>query len=388
MQTKESAIASTRASPYSIDILIVGSVNKIDQAQLQRDTWASHPAVRHFILSTEYDDTNPACNNMNWTNREILDYIKPCRHHSKFWDKLGSHTTFTDYARSKFARAQWLKEKPSPAGWLCAQRRFATSFTELAERYTATQSLPDYLIIADDDTYINIEHIVQMMIHQPKKLEEQGLSQDNSIFPTSDTPIVWAGCRIRMPVSLIQLLVPFGGYGTYFSKGSLKQWTKPLHCNTNTKSNIKKEESFEEGTCNKLLNKANNPYPLNATIAEERYFEDGDSLNRLFYKYAREMDHFCLHSDWFLGYISNFYNISRHTVGGEYWDDRKVDTAENRLHSFMGSDVYKEEHGQCRFGNSVHNVLPCEANSTVCHYMNASSLAAIYSEASKIITDN
>ena len=73
-----------------------------------------------------------------------------------------------------------------------------------------------------------------------------------------------------MPVSLIQLLVPFGGYGTYFSKGSLKQWTKPLHCNTNTKSNIKKEESFEEGTCNKLLNKANNPYPLNATIAEER----------------------------------------------------------------------------------------------------------------------
>ena len=259
---------------------------------------------------------------MNWTNKEIIDYIKPCRHHCKFWDKLGSYTALTDYARSKFARAQWLKEKLSPAGWLCAQRRFATSFTELAERYTSTQSLPDYLIIANNDTYINIEHIVQMMIHQPKKLEEQGLSQDNSIFPISDTPIVWGGCRIRTTVSLIQLLVPFGGHGTYFSKeGSLKQWTKPLHCNTNMKSNIKKEELFEEGTCNKLLNKANNPYPLNATIAKERYFEEGDSLNRLFYKDAREMDHFCLHSDWFLGYILlNFYNIiSRHMVGGEYW---------------------------------------------------------------------
>mmetsp|Transcript_10663 Transcript_10663/g.17714 ORF Transcript_10663/g.17714 Transcript_10663/m.17714 type:complete len:148 (-) Transcript_10663:653-1096(-) len=53
--------STTQKSPYSVDILIIGSKSKIQQAQIQLDTWASHPVVRHFIVSTEFDDTNPKC---------------------------------------------------------------------------------------------------------------------------------------------------------------------------------------------------------------------------------------------------------------------------------------------------------------------------------------
>lgn len=374
IQMKEKAFASTRRSPYSIDILIVGSKNNTSQAKAQRDTWASHEAVRHFFLSTEYDDTNPRCTgNEDWTNDDLVKYIRPCRT-GHFWHMANARNPITDFVKNGYTRFKWLKERSNPKGWLCAQKRFVTSFTTLVQMYAETKSLPDYLIVADDDTYVNIDHIVKMMISDPEELEAKGENQELSMFPTSNTPIVLAGCKIRAPNHKLTWLSPFGGYGVFFSKGSLKRLIQPLYCNDDA-------SEFERGSCNKLLYKENNSYPLNATIAEERFFEIGDSLNQVFYKYTREIEHFCLHSDWFLGYIANFYNISRHTVGGNYWDDRKTDVQENRLHSFKDSEIYTTNKplGQCLYGGE--NGKDCDADATVCHHMNITNLRKVHYEA-------
>ena len=61
----------------------------------------------------------------------------------------------------------------------------------------------------------------------------------------------------------------------------------------------------------------NEYYPLfNATIGEsQQFFYSGMRLNTLFSIYISEKEKFCLHSDFFFGYIANFLlNISRHGV--------------------------------------------------------------------------
>jgi len=58
-----------------------------------------------------------------------------------------------------------LKNKNTP-GWLCAQKRPARGLIKAIRAYQTQgddneshfTSLPDYLIIVDDDTYYNMEH--------------------------------------------------------------------------------------------------------------------------------------------------------------------------------------------------------------------------------------
>ncbi len=375
---KEEILSKIRTSPYSIDILIVGSKNNTEQSQVQRDTWASHEAVRHFFLSTEDDDTNSRCGGEEWSNDELVKYMRPCRKKGSFWRRINGENKFTNYLKVNFARFKWLKRKKSASGWLCAQKRFATSFTSVVQIYAETQSLPDYFIVADDDTYINIENIVKMLIQEPANLERKGENQTTAIYPSSESPLVLAGCRIRTPNHKLTWTVPFGGYGTFFSKGSLKRLIQPLYCNENSLE-------FERDVCNKLLNKESNDYPVNATIAEEKFFEIGDSVNQVFYKYSRDIEHFCLHSDWFMGYLANFYNISRHTVRGtgNYFEDRKMNVQESRLHSFENSEIYTIPEGQC--SNSPEFGSDCGDNATVCHRMTIDAFRTIHS---KITAEN
>jgi hypothetical protein len=372
IRLKEEVDAQKRNSPYSIDILIVGSANKTDFAKVQRETWASHGAVRHFFLSTEYDDTNPKCSEDYWSNEDIVQYTRPCRS-GQFWKSVNARNILTKNV--KFGRFKWLKKKADPKGWICAQKRFVTSFTSLIQIYAETKSLPDYFILADDDTYVNMDHILKMMITDPKKYEENGGNLEMIRFPPSNTPVVTAGCRARASDHLLTWIFPFGGFGVFFSKGSLERLIQPLHCGDNV-------DEFEQGTCAKLLHKEENASPMNITIAEERFFEVGDSLNKVFYKYARNIDHFCVHSDWFIGYISNFYNISRHTIGGTYWDDKKMDVQENRLHTFEDSEIYDSNsrtRGQCAYGGE--HGKECDEKATVCHHVNITTFREIHSKA-------
>jgi len=370
-------------SPYTIDILVIGSKNGIDQAKVQRETWASHPAVRHFFLSTEYDDVDPECTNGSpWSRKELKKAVMPCKLARKSWRDLGSNNKMTDKFIDRYGKVKWLEKKADPKGWLCVQRRFVTSFTNVLELYAETRSLPDYFILADDDTYVNIDHIVKQMITEPEKLEAKGIDQGMMMFPTSNTPVVTAGCRVRKTDNEGAYTYPFGGYGSFFSRGSLEQLIQPLHCKNDdgaSESGVTKtmNNQQEHRSCEKLLNKTRYSYPMSATIAEENFFNIGDSLNQVFYKYSREVQHFCIHSDWFVGYIANFHNISRHTpnVTGNVFDETKMDVEEHRLHHFKDSEVYGHVGGFCKYGD----IMPCVPGATVCHRMNITSFRNIHS---------
>ncbi len=94
-----------------------------------------------------------------------------------------------------YARYKFLQAKANPVGWLCAIPRPYAGLRKVYQYYQARkQSLPDYLIILDDDTYYNMEAF-------QRKNERL-----NSSIPT-----VVAGCLVRQPVRQINFTFPFGG---------------------------------------------------------------------------------------------------------------------------------------------------------------------------------
>ena len=366
---------------HSIDVLIVGSKNNIDQPRAQRETWASHGAVRHFFLSTEDDDVDPMCRQpQNETERWdfVVDHVGFCKGTGKrrsYWRRNGLQSNLTNGLVRSYARTQWLQRKKNPKGWVCAQRRFLTSLTELLEMYAAASNhnaaLPDYLILADDDTYVNIETIIQLLMEGPANLQAAGKDLEAMVYPPLSLPVVTAGCRVEGSYSS-----PFGGYGTFFSRGSLEKLIQPLLCSEeathHSNTSHSSSSSFEEGSCQKLLHKKKHKYPMGVSLGEEAFFEVGNSLNQVFYKYTREVEHFCLHSDQMVGYMANFYNFSRHTTNasGSVYDELHGANQEYRLHQLPNSWCNRTK----RFGNCLHaGPSTCGPNATVCHYMDSAS---------------
>jgi hypothetical protein len=359
-------------SPFKIDILIVGSQFKTKAAQAQFDTWASHKAGRHFFLATEFDDANPTCYQA-MTDAMIQDHLSnKCKRPKNVLNDLARSFT------SSYARLQWLAKKKSSSGWMCAQRRFDVALTKVVEIYAETLSLPDYFIIADDDTYINLEHIVELMMRRPAQLQSSRADADagevvlDAAFPTHHTPVVWAGCRVRAPDHKIKWTIPYGDYGTFFSKGSLQRLIEPLHCNKNGT-----DAGIEPDACLGLEPETNN----NWAIGEKEYFESGDSINQMMYKYIRNVETCCLHSDWFIGYAVNVYNVSRHVVTNGIRFDHQGTAPEMRLHSFMGSEIYTRGEGNCRNGAGVK----CDANATACHYGNETGIQMTHLATQKLL---
>ncbi len=384
-----------RTSPFSIDVLIIGSNSNMEHIQAQRETWASHNAVRHFFVSTEDDEVHPICQNLDdkkfasyWMDLQL--HIATCRS-GEFWrDTTGEMSRLTTlYSRSYFGMEKLKKKYSNPLGWTCAQRRFITALTELFEIYADPRNnytVPDYFIFADDDSYVNIDHIVKQLMIDPLKQKTGGVPDNLMQIPTLEDPVVSTGCRFEIGKE-DPLTSPWGGYGMFFSKGSLEKMIRPLSCHSRSTydengSNSDGSSWSDNGSCEKLLHKQNYDFPMNQTIGEEKYFEIGDSLNQVFYKYSREVKHFCLHSDWLVGYWANFHNISDHTNPGFKYtlDDKKKDAAENRLHALPRTNRYLKAgaKGQgCIFGLRKK----CLPTASACHRMKKDTLHKIHGEA-------
>lgn len=356
---------------YSIDVLTVGSMYRISAVEKQFETWGSHPIIRNFFLATEYDDPDPNCH-FTSTLDDVKQTSGTCKS-KNYWAKKGVRSILTDRFAGYFARIQWLEKKKKPAGWICAQKRFISAFTKLINMYTGSNNtqkiaFPDYLVIVDDDTYINIDHIKNYLLTRPNKKT-----------PLPSAPVIFSGCRVRWPNHEVRFTFPWGGFGTFMSKGSLQRWTQPINCLFPYKNPADDDDRFERNICNKYkFGNASSiieqKYPFNATIGEEIYFQNGYSLNDVFFKYIREEELICLHSDWFFGYFANFFNISIHVnnhfsnstiapkITAEYFDkyNHEAIVPENRLHAIMNSDIYRQPgDGLCE--------NKCHANATICH---------------------
>jgi hypothetical protein len=210
--------------------------------------------------------------------------------------------------------------------------------------------------------------------------EENEIPEGDRLIPPPNIPVVWAGCRVRSPINMINMTIPYGGYGTFFTKGALKRMMIPLHCNVSSPDNDKKyPHPFEKEACEQLK-------PGKATIGEGKYYKSGMSLQELMMAYTEKESMFCLHSDWFLAYWANQYNVSRHVIAeplhpGKKWrfDDLMNDVPHSRLHTLSykeldDSEYYHAPEGNCAYGD----IETCHVHAKVCHRVNSTLMKRVY----------
>ena len=251
-----------------VDILQIGSNKQPDLMIAQQQSFGSHVAIRHIFNATEDDDADQLCNS-KVLKEDAMAISKFCRRGEQF--DLQTHPLMR-FMRNNYARPQWLEKKENPVGWLCAQKRPLHGLYKVVQKYRNDEmELPDHLIVADDDSYYNIEEFLKQYIDD-----------------TPEKPLVRAGCLVRMPIHMINFTFPFGGYGLVFNRPSLKVLMEPIRCPRDT-------EICERISDNQL--------------GEQPVFQDGMALIDLmqafasFQPYSDFMEEkwttgYCLHSDW------------------------------------------------------------------------------------------
>ena len=407
-------VSSNPSSTF--DILSISSKFNLKLPHTQHETFASHSSIRNFIIATEDDDLDPTCYKTK-TMGDVKTITNVCHNRYNYWQKQNAYNRLTKYFGGAFASFNWIQEKKNSVGWLCAQKRFHYAFVKYMAMLEENKDLiPDYLIIMDDDTYINVHDLEQYLMNM------DGISKNKTdgYVPSSvETPVIFAGCRVRAPSNEISFSFPFGGWGIYLSKGTLKKWLEPMDCDS--------KQSDHHELCRRyttsFVNNATDT--TNITIGEGKYFQNGMNLNQVFMRYIQEQEYYCLHGDWFYGYIANYLNMSRHVIPGtgqfptvgygghraKDFDDNHFDF--NRLHTIMGSEQYVNPEGLCLYGNNgpdkyneegmekeVHFYIPtnhavlrtrhrkkwkrsqtCIHNTTICHYIkDPNDMKRLYTE--------
>lgn len=89
--------------------------------------------------------------------------------------------------------------------------------------------------------------------------------------------------------SSIPFPLSYGGFGTILNKAAIQKLSEPIYCG--------EEVSEHEAICSRI--KVD-------TVGEAAVFQEGMTVFELFYKYSALKD-FCMHSDWLLGYVLEYY---------------------------------------------------------------------------------
>ena len=343
---------------YVIDILTVGRKEDMSALRSQRRIWTSHEAVRSVDFALSSEDVK--CDG-NMSSDEILQHLFTCRNEG-YWNRIGASIDPLTRGIMRVAYDRnYVMPRQNPAGWVCAQRHVAKSFIKQVGKYTS-ETFPDYLMIVDSDTYLDIDQLTKELFEQPYQV------------PSHDEPVIWAGCKMNFgnlkenPKENVAFTTPYGGFGTMFSKGSLMLMNKPLHC-----SELLAPSEYERHICNKYKQKAKFSYPASATIGEEHFFSSGDSITDVFRKYLEEIKPFCLHSDHLYAYLAIYLKLSRLPVVGDTRHSTWGGNFEfNRLHSIMGNEVFFDD------GETCSNDGSCGSNAIACHKVSPDDMRRVH----------
>ncbi|KAL7579666.1 hypothetical protein ACA910_021816 [Epithemia clementina (nom. ined.)] len=307
-------------TPPIIDVLSVGCRLQHELQQAQQDTFGSHPSVRHFYRATEDDDTEQSCVATMNENR-VWKLAKVCQQRPKPYpilDQLARH----------YFSPMTLVEKSNPVGWLCAQKRPFDGFRRMITKYqyaNAMEHLPDYLLVVDDDTWVNLYNVVPFL---------------TQTYPSQSAHVV-AGCLMQTKAQVFNFTVAYGGYGFVFSKAALRNMLQPLRCpvlmmnDTVTDTNTSGSEpplppSDDDGDdySNDYFTKLACWRLQQNGIGELPLFRDGMSIADLMHAYVFDQPFeqakrwnaagFCMHSDWAWSYFVNFYHIAQPVASSHY----------------------------------------------------------------------
>jgi len=313
------ATFSSKKERLKIDVVSIGYLDRIQYMEMQLKTWATNVAVRSFWGLTEHDekDKSSECEQIS-----ISDHIESCKIRYK-----QNPISFNKF-KTNFYDEKYFARKKNPNKWLCAQSRLILGLGKRFKEYKeqvkthGSNALPDYLVIVDDDTYINVELLNTF-------LESKNSSQ----------PIAYSGCSKN-------LITNMGGFNLFLSKGSIERLITPLSCSTNTNSDryLMSIPDWEAKVCKQLEKNV---------LGEFDHFYSGMSLIDIAYEFASKKN-FCLFSGWFMKYLITEYSISEINEDGK------------RIHPYY-------EKNNCASNGDMY----CKITSHVCNWQTPESLASI-----------
>lgn len=363
--------------PLVIDIISTGSLAQPKYHAVQQQAFSRYAEVRHFYPLTESNDTEVSCHSDLPWNR-VKDALAYCRRRS-------TNHSYLDMIRPYFGitgNGNLIHyEHDAARGWLCAQKRPMDGLVKVMQWYKRQKvdALPDYLVFMDADTYMNITAVAAYLRQHAH----------------SHIPKVLTGCLIWMHNELegrkhASWSWTWGGYGTFFSKGTLQRMLQPIYCDDNTilKMTDAASTSFASDFCQQLQQNL---------IGEQAAFEPGMNLVDLMQRYTfrhRYADAknwtdvgFCLHSDHIWTYFANYYFLSinpQSTNTTTFTTNINATTTQNHIYAYANDSLIypmmrlknpERERGQCLHRDDD---LSCTADAHICHRISAQRMAELW----------
>lgn len=325
----KAAIAST-----VIDIISIGSLLKQEYQDAQVRTFGQHPSIRDFYRVTEKNDTDSACFTSLTTDQ--LDYIID----------FCANTKDESYISSTLRKR--LFEPKKHTGWMCAQKRPLDGLHQVLQRYkNNVTTIPDYLFIIDDDSYLNMDALTADLLH----------------YHPVDKPFAVAGCNFNFLKSS-GITFPYGGFGTYLTKAAIQRLIKPFYCDG--------RDDHSTLGCWRLN--------FNA-IGEKQFFTEGMSVADLMQTYAAKLPFtdveswtdtgYCFHSDHALAFFINFYHIP--VADGTLALYRKPRDKIRRRNSFVAL-------GGGNGTECLNEKELCSYQHRICHYITPRHMDELYAQ--------
>jgi hypothetical protein len=275
----------------------------------------------------------------------------------------------TDDSRVSRVIRKYVFKPRKHAGWLCAQKRPIDGLFKALQTYKVmgnSLSLPNYIAIIDDDTYLNMKYLSEAL---PIK------------YPSYESYII-TGCPLTYPKRL-RFTFPYGGFGTILSRRAVENLLRPIYCSSSLDTG-RRPDSFSNISSNEMFN-AMACWRLDQNLfGEQSFFQDGMSVSDLMYAYSSallftKVDEwnntlgFCFHSDHAFAYFLGFYHIA---VTDEKWlsidSEMKSDPTKHfgaylndkLRQQFQYTGLYRDGIDGC-----TYRKRECTIDAPVCHYV-------------------
>lgn len=308
-----------------IDIVSIGSSFRPENMEAQAATFGTHAAVRRFWTFTEANDTEASCAT-DLTREQAEGLCKYCRknNNTRFEENItpiGNDTAPYAWLRNRaqsFAKFSQLdkanKPPASPMGWLCAQKRPVDALIKLLSSYQDARTkeveeaaiFPDYVIVMDDDTFINMEKVVPALAEWLQHDKQQ---------VARPPAIAAAGCLIASRPGP-NFFYPYGGWGAMLSREVLRNFLRPIDCTnvnaTGDLSTIANNNNGDNGSQGLWMSLVCRRLKQNL-IGEQHFFRSGMSAKDLMFAFTFEQPlvsyqnwikpgGFCMHSEYVYTY--------------------------------------------------------------------------------------
>lgn len=317
-----------------IDIISIGSLLRRDHQDAQDKTFGKHQFVRNLYRITERNDTDSGC--FTSLTSDQLDYIID----------FCANTKDESYISGTLRKRLFFPKKQT--GWMCAQKRPLDGLHKVLELYrNNVTTIPDYLYIIDDDTYINVDLLTKDLLH---------------FYPVNQSFAV-AGCNMNFLKSS-GITFPDGGFGTFLTKAAIQRLLQPIYCDG--------RDEHSTMACWRLN--------INA-LGEKQFFTEGMSVADLMQTYSSKLPFteveswtntgYCFHSDHALAFFINFYHIP--LPPGKLAEYGHPRDKMRRRHSFIG--LPGGTGIECQNERDV-----CLRSNRVCHPLSPTRMHQLYSQ--------